>query len=289
MSDRRDRFEAQVLPHLDAAYRYARWLARSPSDADDVVQEAALRAYRSFEDVRGADAKAWLLAIVRNCHVTAFRQQQRRNQVPLPYTNDEPGAELIANTPDPESAAMSRDEQRTLQRLLTALPEEHREVLILREIEDMDYREIAAVTSVPIGTVMSRLARGARGFAGAVAQGISGRGSWTALRACACRRISMAKSTQGRRLRLNDIWRPASSAGHSSTTSPSCAVRCAPRGPVSLCPRHCARASCRRSMMTYLGPPGPPGPPGHSGWGFSAEWEALRWRPPSPFWYLRHY
>jgi RNA polymerase sigma factor (sigma-70 family) len=159
MDDKRARFEAQVLPHLDAAYRYARWLARSPHHADDVVQEATLRAYRSFEDLRGADAKAWLLTIVRNCHLTAWKQRLRRKSVPLPEEDEEYGAAMMADTPDPETEAIHRDNQRTLQRLLEALPEEHREVLVLREIEDLDYREIAAVTNLPIGTVMSRLAR----------------------------------------------------------------------------------------------------------------------------------
>jgi RNA polymerase sigma-70 factor (ECF subfamily) len=159
MDDRRGRFEAQVLPHLDAAYRYARWLCRSANDADDVLQEATLRAYRSFEQLHGSDAKAWLLTIVRNCHLTAIGQRQRQNLVPLPEDGDAGGTELVAETPGPETVAMHRDEQRTLQRLLAALPEEHREVLILREVEDLDYREIATITSLPIGTVMSRLAR----------------------------------------------------------------------------------------------------------------------------------
>jgi RNA polymerase sigma factor (sigma-70 family) len=159
MNDRRGRFEAQVLPHLDAAYRYARWLARSANDADDVVQEATLRAFRSFDDLRGADGKAWLLTIVRNCHLTASKQRQRRNLVPLPEHDEEQGGEMVASMPGPESVAIHRDEQRMLQQLMAALPEEQREVLVLREIEDMDYREIAAVTSLPIGTVMSRLAR----------------------------------------------------------------------------------------------------------------------------------
>ena len=157
--DRRGRFEAQVLLHLDAAYRYARWLCRSAHDADDVLQEATLRAYRSFEQLQGSDAKAWLLTIVRNCHLTAISQRQRQSLVPLPQDHEAGGTELIAETPGPETLAMHRDEQRTLQRLLAALPEDHREVLILREIEDMDYREIATITSLPIGTVMSRLAR----------------------------------------------------------------------------------------------------------------------------------
>src|SRR3982074_2599378 len=88
MDDKRERFQAQVLPHLDAAYRFARWLSRSPCDADDVVQEAVLRAFRGFEGLRGSDVKAWLLAIVRNCHSTALRQQERRAFVPLPEEHD---------------------------------------------------------------------------------------------------------------------------------------------------------------------------------------------------------
>ena len=148
------------MPHLDAAYRFARWLARSPGDADDVVQEAFLRAFRGFDTLRGSEVKAWLLTIVKHCHLTALKQQQRRGFVPLPEEHDVQGGEaLIATTPDPESTSVRRDEKRTLDRLLSALPEDHREVLVLREIEEMDYREIAAVINVPIGTVMSRLAR----------------------------------------------------------------------------------------------------------------------------------
>src|SRR5579862_4944828 len=159
MDDKRGRFEAQVLPHLDAAYRYARWLARTPDNADDVLQEATLRAYRSFEDLRGADGKAWLLTIVRNCYLTAAKQQLRRRAVPLPE-EDEHGETMISEGPDPETEAIHRDTQRTLHRLLASLPEEHREVLVLREIEDLEYREIASIINLPIGTVMSRLARG---------------------------------------------------------------------------------------------------------------------------------
>jgi RNA polymerase sigma-70 factor, ECF subfamily len=160
MDDRRRRFEALVLPHLDAAYRFARWLSRSPGDADDVVQEAILRAFRGFDTLRGSDVKAWLLTIVKNCHLTAVKQQQRRGFVPLPNEHDvQDGPAMIATTPDPESTSIRRDEAGTLDRLMSALPEEQREVLVLREIEEMDYREIAAVTNVPIGTVMSRLSR----------------------------------------------------------------------------------------------------------------------------------
>jgi RNA polymerase sigma-70 factor, ECF subfamily len=160
MDDKRGRFEAEVLPHLNAAYRFARWLAHSPGDADDLVQEAILRAFRGFDALRGSDVKAWLLAIVRNCHSTALKQQQRRGFVPLPEEHDaRDGHAMIASTPDPESVSIHRDDERTLERLMSALPQEHREVLLLREIEDMDYREIATVANIPIGTVMSRLAR----------------------------------------------------------------------------------------------------------------------------------
>jgi RNA polymerase sigma factor (sigma-70 family) len=149
-----------VLPHFDAAYRFARWLSRSPGDADDIVQEAFLRAFRGFDTLRGGDVKAWLLTIVRNCHATAMQQQQRRATVPLPDDHDEAlRSAATAASPDPESVSAAEEAQRTLERLIAALPEEHREVLLLRELEDMSYREIATVTQVPIGTVMSRLAR----------------------------------------------------------------------------------------------------------------------------------
>jgi RNA polymerase sigma-70 factor (ECF subfamily) len=158
MNEKRARFDTEVLPHLDAAYRFARWL--SPSDADDVVQEAVLRAFRAFDGLRGSDVKAWLLTIVRNCHATMVTQRQRRAHVPLPDEHDaRDGYAMISTAPDPERTAIERDDGRTLDRLMSGLPEEHREVLVLREIEDMGYREIAAVTNVPIGTVMSRLAR----------------------------------------------------------------------------------------------------------------------------------
>jgi RNA polymerase sigma factor (sigma-70 family) len=160
MDDHRRRFEALVMPHLDAAYRFARWLSLSPADADDVVQEAFLRAFRGFDGLRSADVKVWLFAIVKNCHATARKQQQRHVYVPLPDECDaEGGQAMIATTPAPESTSVRRDEKRTLDRLMSFLPEDHREVLVLREIEEMGYRAIADVTNVPIGTVMSRLAR----------------------------------------------------------------------------------------------------------------------------------
>lgn len=153
MTDKRRRFEAQVLPHLDAAYRFARWLSSAPGHADDVVQDAVLRAFRGFEAFQGGDPRAWLFAIVRNCHVTAMSQQRRRAFVPL---GDQ---EFVAPEPGPEEDAQQRDASSTVARLLAALPADHREVLVLREFEEMSYGDIARVLEIPIGTVMSRLAR----------------------------------------------------------------------------------------------------------------------------------
>jgi RNA polymerase sigma-70 factor (ECF subfamily) len=152
MDDRRQRFEALALPHLDAAYNLARWLSRSPADADDIVQDAMLRAFRAFDGFRGGDIKAWLLTIVRNCWLSAGKATKRRGHTPL----DE--QELVAEG-DPEGDAIQQGTRRRLDALIAGLPEEFREVLILREMEDMSYREIAEITGVPIGTVMSRLAR----------------------------------------------------------------------------------------------------------------------------------
>lgn len=152
MDERRRRFEAQALPHLDAAYNLARWLSRSPGDADDIVQEAMLRAFRAFDGFRGGDMRPWLLAIVRNCWRSAGADTRRRAHVML-------GDELASPDPGPEGQAIEASEGRHLDRLIAMLPVEFREVLILREMEDMSYREIAAVTGTPIGTVMSRLAR----------------------------------------------------------------------------------------------------------------------------------
>lgn len=160
MNDRRGRFEAQVLPHLDAAHNLARWLTHSSAGADDIVQEAILRAYRSFDGFRGGDAKPWLLAIVRNCFFTTLAQARQKIHVPLPEesaSNDD-GA-LVDESPDPELAAIRSEQRRKLDQIVAGLPEEFREVLVLREMEDLSYRDIAQVTGTPIGTVMSRLAR----------------------------------------------------------------------------------------------------------------------------------
>ena len=163
MDEKRRRFEADVLPHLDAAYRLARWLLRSRQDADDVVQDAVLRAFRAFDQVRGSDARPWLLAIVRNCALTAIAGARRHPLAPLPEEHDpQDGHAMVAATPDPQAAAMDGSRQELLARLLASLPQDQREVLVLREVEDMSYLEIAAVIDAPLGTVMSRLARARR-------------------------------------------------------------------------------------------------------------------------------
>ncbi len=156
MNDQRRRFEALALPHMDAAYNLARWLSRSPADADDIVQDAMLRAFRGFDSFRGENVRPWLLTIVRNCWRSSAAQDRRRGHAPLPGEDERP---LVSDGPDPETDAMRAGERRRLGEAIAALPEEFREALVLREIEDMSYREIAQVTGAPIGTVMSRLAR----------------------------------------------------------------------------------------------------------------------------------
>lgn len=161
MSDRRRRFEAHALPHLDAAYNLARRLTRPPLDADDIVQDAMLRAFRAFETFRGDNMKPWLLSIVRNCHLTAVGQTRHKVEAPLPSDAeldlDDHG--LIVDAPDPETSAIQTQQGRHLSAIIDRLPQEFREVIVLREMEDMSYRDIAQVTGAPIGTVMSRLAR----------------------------------------------------------------------------------------------------------------------------------
>jgi RNA polymerase sigma-70 factor (ECF subfamily) len=157
------RFAEMALPHLDAAYNLARWLTRDPTDAADVVQEAMTRALRFFGGFRGGNGKSWLLAIVRN---TAFdwMKTNRPAEILSSLPIDGDGARdfvdtLAAEGDDPEAALIRATDKRTLDALIDALPTEFRECLVLREMEDLSYKEIAAVIGVPIGTVMSRLAR----------------------------------------------------------------------------------------------------------------------------------
>ncbi len=149
-------FERQVLPHLDAAYNLARWLVRDPDAAQDVVQEAMVRALRFHPGLRGA-AKPWLLQIVRN---VAYASLAARRIAPALGSN---GAEETADPADDPLRALEREEdQRHLYNKLAALPDDLRECLVLREIEELSYKEIAQVTGVALGTVMSRLWRARR-------------------------------------------------------------------------------------------------------------------------------
>jgi RNA polymerase sigma-70 factor (ECF subfamily) len=156
MHDHRQRFEALALPHMDAAYNLARWLSRSPADAEDIVQDAMLRAFRAFEQFRGENIRPWLLTIVRNCWRNHAGESRRRGHAPLP---EEDHRALAFDGPDAEAQAMRASDDSRLQTMIAGLAEDFRTVLILREMEDMSYREIAEATGAPIGTVMSRLAR----------------------------------------------------------------------------------------------------------------------------------
>jgi len=155
---KRERFEQTVLPHLDAAYNLARWLTRNDQDAQDVTQEACLRAFRFFDGYQGGNMRAWFLTIVRNTCYTWLHQNR------APGGSDEVFDEEIHSTDEsggasPEIQALAGADRETLRRALEELPEVFREVLVLRELEGMSYKEIADVSSVSLGTVMSRLAR----------------------------------------------------------------------------------------------------------------------------------
>jgi len=160
-------FETAVLPHLDAAYNLARWLARNDDDAQDIVQEAFLRAFKSFAGFRGASGRPWLLAIVRNTCYT-WLQQHKSAQLEVPYDDELSGEEACDQAyPDrgggnPEEILALNEDRRLFDAALAALPIEFREAVILRDVEDLSYKEIASVAAIPIGTVMSRLARGRR-------------------------------------------------------------------------------------------------------------------------------
>jgi RNA polymerase sigma-70 factor (ECF subfamily) len=160
------RFERIALPHLDAAHNLARWLTGNPDDADDVVQEAFLRAFRYFDAFRGGNFKIWLLTIVRNTCITWMGLNRARSlvfQAPDEMAEPEDGAatELLwGGLPkDPEALLLRTLDSRLLASLISRLAPEFREILILREMEGLSYREIATVAEIPMGTVMSRLGR----------------------------------------------------------------------------------------------------------------------------------
>lgn len=154
--NRRALFEQAVLPHLDSAYNLARWLTRNEQDAEDLVQEAYLRAFKFFDSFHGTDSRPWLLTIVRNTYYT-WLQQKRVYEFVTPFddelytTGDE--------SSDPEELMLRLADTELLRRALEELPGEFREAVVLRELEGLSYKEIAGITHVPLGTVMSRLAR----------------------------------------------------------------------------------------------------------------------------------
>lgn len=162
MDDERTRFETTVLPHVGAAYNLARWIVRDANDAEDVLQESLLRALRFFGGFRGQDARPWLLAIVRNACYAWLRS--RRPDELHDLSPEEIDAGDCTDRPDlnPETLAIRHAEAAALNRAIAALPVVFRETLMLRELESLSYREIANITDVPIGTVMSRLARARR-------------------------------------------------------------------------------------------------------------------------------
>ena len=151
-----------MLPHLDAAYNLARWLLRHDHDAEDAVQDAFLRAYRAFDRFRGGDGRAWLLTIVRNVCYSRLRHQRI---APQPEEFDDATHPATDDTADCNAATWLETKSAILQQALDRLPPEFREMIVLHELEGLAYREIAVVADVPIGTVMSRLARARRKLA----------------------------------------------------------------------------------------------------------------------------
>jgi RNA polymerase sigma-70 factor, ECF subfamily len=161
-------FEEVVLPHLDAAFNYARWLTKNDADAEDVVQDAYVRALRFFSSLRGEEARAWLFTIVRN---TWYGRFPRSAGSPVMTVADEDADNRPDASLDPEEQMIQRQTVEQVRRALETLPTDFREVLVLRELEGLSYKEIAAIVGIPIGTVMSRLARARERLAGVLTPG----------------------------------------------------------------------------------------------------------------------
>jgi RNA polymerase sigma-70 factor (ECF subfamily) len=159
LSSRDDSFERVVLPHLDAAYNLARWLMRDAEAAEDVLQEAMVRALTYFASFKGVNPRAWLLQIVRNTAYGSMALNRGVETLPIENEEGETIAELVAADDDPEVALMRSREARQVRELIAELPVELRETLVLREFEELSYKDIAEATQTPIGTVMSRLWR----------------------------------------------------------------------------------------------------------------------------------
>jgi RNA polymerase sigma-70 factor (ECF subfamily) len=158
-------FEQSVIPHLDAAYNLARWLTRNDEDAEDVAQEACLRAMKFFDGFHGGSVRPWLLTIVRNTYLTWVQKNRRKELAPLEEQDVE------SASANPEELLLEQVNGQSLREALDELPSEYREVLVLREMEDLSYKEIAEVAGIPIGTVMSRLARARRRLQRVLTQG----------------------------------------------------------------------------------------------------------------------
>jgi len=155
--DERRRFEQAFLPHMDAAYNLARWLMRDEQEAEDMLQEAYLRAVKSFHAFHGAEGRPWLLTIVRNSCYSRLRQLRGRGSA---ASFDEEIHGVPDNAPPPESSLLVEEARQSVQQALEELPVPFREVIVLRELEGMSYKEIAAIADISLGTVMSRLSRG---------------------------------------------------------------------------------------------------------------------------------
>jgi RNA polymerase sigma-70 factor (ECF subfamily) len=149
-------FEQVVLPHLDAAYNLARWLLRRDQDAEDVVQEACLRAFNAFGQFHGGEARSWLLTIVRNTSYTWLTRNRERAPT---ASFDEALHDVATDEFDPQIILQQRSDRDAVKRAIEELPVEFREMLVLREFEGLSYQQMAAVAGLPVGTVMSRLAR----------------------------------------------------------------------------------------------------------------------------------
>ncbi|HEV8499918.1 MAG TPA: sigma-70 family RNA polymerase sigma factor [Gemmatimonadaceae bacterium] len=154
-----------MLPHLDDAYTLARYLLRDEHDAQDVVQDAVLRALRYFDGYREGDARAWLLTIVRNCCLT-WQRRHRSERLAVPFGDDV--IDRVSDSRETDTLAIERSERAMLERVVSELPTEFREVIVLREVEGLSYKEISDVIGVPMGTVMSRLARARKRLASAL-------------------------------------------------------------------------------------------------------------------------
>jgi len=152
-------FDAIMLPHMDAAYNLARWLLRDPHEAEDALQDACLRAYSSLDRFRGGDGRAWLLTIVRN---TCYSRMRQRRREPATEAFEDEAHGSTHDPADANASAWREAKGEMLREALERLPDEYREVVVLHEIEGLPYREIAVVAEIPIGTVMSRLARARR-------------------------------------------------------------------------------------------------------------------------------